>query len=47
MKKEQEEEVIRISRDALSQFTTDKEIAAYIKKEFDQKFFPKWHCIVG
>ncbi|KAF4518547.1 hypothetical protein B566_EDAN004291 [Ephemera danica] len=23
------------------------DIAAYIKKEFDKKFNPTWHCIVG
>ncbi len=22
-------------------------LAAYIKKEFDQKYSPTWHCIVG
>ena len=47
MTKEQEEEVIKISRDALTLFNVDKDIAAYIKKELDLKFFPKWHCIVG
>ena len=26
-------------------FFTD--IAAYIKKEFDKKYNPTWHCIVG
>merc|ERR1712032_970683 len=24
-----------------------KDIAAYIKKEFDKKYNPTWHCIVG
>ena len=23
------------------------QIAAYIKKEFDRKYMPTWHCIVG
>uniref|UniRef100_A0A182F872 Dynein light chain n=1 Tax=Anopheles albimanus TaxID=7167 RepID=A0A182F872_ANOAL len=23
------------------------DIAAYIKKEFDKKYNPTWHCIVG
>ena len=33
-----------------STFTTiiiRKDIAAYIKKEFDKKYNPTWHCIVG
>ena len=25
----------------------EKDIAAYIKKEFDKKYNPTWHCIVG
>ena len=24
-----------------------KDIAAFIKKEFDKKYNPTWHCIVG
>ncbi|VDK39318.1 unnamed protein product [Taenia asiatica] len=35
------------ARDAMSQFTVAKEIAAYIKKEFDSKYGPVWHCVVG
>uniref|UniRef100_A0A1I8H525 Dynein light chain 1, cytoplasmic n=1 Tax=Macrostomum lignano TaxID=282301 RepID=A0A1I8H525_9PLAT len=27
--------------------TSRKDIAAYIKKEFDKKYNPTWHCIVG
>ncbi len=23
------------------------QVAAYIKKEFDRKFGPTWHCVVG
>ena len=25
----------------------NKDIAAFIKKEFDKKYNPTWHCIVG
>jgi len=32
---------------ALEKFTVEKDIAAYIKKEFDKKHGPTWHCIVG
>ena len=24
-----------------------RDIAAYIKKEFDKKYGPTWHCVVG
>ena len=27
--------------------TTPQDVAAYIKKEFDKKYNPTWHCIVG
>lgn len=28
-------------------FSRSQDIAAYIKKEFDKKYNPTWHCIVG
>ena len=27
--------------------TSRQDVAAYIKKEFDKKYNPTWHCIVG
>lgn len=32
---------------ALEKFNIEKDIAAFIKKEFDKKYNPTWHCIVG
>ena len=32
---------------ALEKFNIEKDIAAYIKKEFDKKYNPTWHCVVG
>lgn len=32
---------------ALDKYTIEKDVAAYIKKEFDAKHNPTWHCIVG
>lgn len=32
---------------AVERFTVEKDIASYIKKEFDQRYGPTWHCIVG
>ena len=37
----------RLSSQALDKFTIEKDVAAYIKKEFDSKHNPTWHCIVG
>lgn len=36
-----------ISQPPLCLCTTPQDVAAYIKKEFDKKYNPTWHCIVG
>jgi hypothetical protein len=36
----------RISQ-ALERYNIEKDIAAFIKKEFDKKYNATWHCIVG
>ncbi|GFG28951.1 hypothetical protein Cfor_00353 [Coptotermes formosanus] len=33
--------------DMSEEMQQDADIAAYIKKEFDKKYNPTWHCIVG
>ena len=32
---------------AIDKYTIEKDIAAYIKKEFDRRHSPLWHCVVG
>lgn len=32
---------------ALDKHNIERDIAAYIKKEFDKKYTPTWHCVVG
>jgi len=32
---------------ALDDCTVEKDIAEKVKKEFDRKHGPSWHCIVG
>ncbi len=32
---------------ALEKYNIEKDIAAFVKKEFDKKYNPTWHCIVG
>jgi dynein light chain LC8-type len=36
-----------ITPQALEKYNIEKDIAAFIKKEFDKKYNPTWHCIVG
>ncbi|VDN96875.1 unnamed protein product [Rodentolepis nana] len=37
----------KMAEEALRQNTTRKDVAAYVKKGFDDKYGPLWHCIVG
>ena len=32
---------------AIDSYNIEKDIACYIKKEFDRKHNPTWHCVVG
>ncbi len=53
MKPEMLPVVYEKSSEALEKFMVDgqkkelKEIAAFIKREFDKKFGGTWHCIIG
>ena len=47
MSEEMQQDAIDCANQALEKFNIEKDIAAYIKKEFDKKYNPTWHCIVG
>lgn len=47
MSSQMQDEAIKTAVTALEKFNIEKDIAAYIKKEFDKKYSPTWHCIVG
>jgi dynein light chain LC8-type len=47
MSESMQQEAIDCATQALEKFNIEKDIAAYIKKEFDKKHSPTWHCIVG
>jgi dynein light chain LC8-type len=38
---------VEIALGALEKYTVEKDIAAEVKKEFDRKFGPTWHAVVG
>ena len=40
-------DAIDITSVAMQKYVTEKEIAGFIKKEFDKKYGPTWHRIVG
>ncbi|KAK9792028.1 hypothetical protein WJX73_004951 [Symbiochloris irregularis] len=47
MSEDMQTDAIDYAQQALEKFTVEKDMAAFIKKEFDKKFSPTWHCIVG
>ena len=47
MTEDMQQDAIDISTQALERYNIEKDIAAFIKKEFDKKYNPTWHCIVG
>nr|CAD1828489.1 unnamed protein product [Ananas comosus var. bracteatus] len=47
MAEEMREEVFCCARAAFDGHAMEKDIAEYIKKEFDRNHGPTWHCIVG
>ncbi|CAF2162844.1 unnamed protein product [Rotaria magnacalcarata] len=47
MSEDMQQDAVDIATQALEKYNIEKDIAAYIKKEFDKKYNPTWHCIVG
>ena len=47
MSDDMQQDAIDCATQALEKFNIEKDIAAFIKKEFDKKYNPTWHCIVG
>ncbi|PHH67009.1 hypothetical protein CDD81_4404 [Ophiocordyceps australis] len=47
MTEDMQQECIEVAQEAMSKFTIEKDIAQHIKRTFDEKKGPTWHCIVG
>ncbi|KFZ14465.1 hypothetical protein V502_06063 [Pseudogymnoascus sp. VKM F-4520 (FW-2644)] len=47
MSDEMQQEAIEIAQEAMLKFNIEKDIAQHIKKTFDDRKGPTWHCIVG
>ena len=47
MSEDMQQDAIDIATQALEKFNIEKDIAAFIKKEFDKKYNPTWHAVVG
>ena len=47
MSEEMQKDVLDVANQALDKHNIERDIAAYIKKEFDKKHGPTWHAVVG
>ncbi|XP_010024718.1 dynein light chain 1, cytoplasmic [Eucalyptus grandis] len=47
MKDDMQKEAVDIAIAAFEKHGVEKDVAEHIKKEFDKKHGPTWHCIVG
>ncbi|KAH8679793.1 dynein light chain type 1-domain-containing protein [Tricladium varicosporioides] len=47
MTDDMQQEAIDVAQEGMSKFTIEKDIAQFIKKTFDERKGPTWHCIVG
>ncbi|CAC5402592.1 DYNLL [Mytilus coruscus] len=47
MSEDMQQDAVESSSQALEKYNIEKDIAAYIKKDFDKKYNPTWHCVVG
>ncbi|KAL5104909.1 Dynein 8 kDa light chain flagellar outer arm [Taenia crassiceps] len=45
MSEEMQQDAIDVATHAFEKFNIEKDIAAYIKKEFDKRHSPTWHCV--
>ncbi|EEC18995.1 dynein light chain 1, cytoplasmic-like [Ixodes scapularis] len=42
-----QQEAINVAISALEKHKILRDVAAFIKTEFDRKYSPTWHCVVG
>ncbi|CAL9685505.1 unnamed protein product [Knipowitschia caucasica] len=47
MSDEMQQYAVDCAIQAMAMCNIEKDIAAYVKKEFEKKYNPTWHCIVG
>jgi len=47
MTEEMQQEAVNIVTEALDKHSVEKDVASYIKKEFDRRHGATWHVVVG
>jgi dynein light chain LC8-type len=44
---EMQTRAVEITANGLQQYDVEKDIAMFVKKEFDRLYGTTWHCVVG
>jgi dynein light chain LC8-type len=44
---EMQQRAVDISSTALERYNVEKDIAMFLKREFDRLYGTTWHCVVG
>jgi len=47
MEEDMQQASVDIAIEAMDKYSVEKDIASHIKKEFDKKYQPVWHVVVG
>jgi dynein light chain LC8-type len=47
MAEEMQAEAVEVAAQGIERFSVEKDVAAHVKKEFDRRHGPTWHCVVG
>ncbi|CAG9854993.1 unnamed protein product [Phyllotreta striolata] len=47
MSPDMQRDAIALGIQAMYLYSLERDVAAYMKKEFDKKYCPTWHCAVG
>nr|CDS29171.1 dynein light chain [Hymenolepis microstoma] len=47
MESEMQNAAVNVAEEAFEKYNIEKDVASHIKKEFDKRYLPNWHCIVG
>ncbi|KAA0192447.1 Dynein light chain DLC [Fasciolopsis buskii] len=47
MTEDKQQDAIAVTMEALELYDIEKNVAAHVKKVFDRKYGPTWHCVVG
>mmetsp|Transcript_6224 Transcript_6224/g.38659 ORF Transcript_6224/g.38659 Transcript_6224/m.38659 type:complete len:95 (-) Transcript_6224:1014-1298(-) len=47
MAEDMQKDAVECALAAMEKFNMEKDMAAFLKKEFDKKYSPTWNCIVG